>query len=190
MRPSTSFYAATLALTANAFLLPPDVSGQPKTSIRGSKQTINLDCQRCNIAIGNEDWQKNAHSYIGPTGTNKDDLKMAIEMGFSIDNKQVALNGVPFYPIRAPGMMPTLSAKQIVPEKLSKRLPAYGGELPLSTNIEIQPPTEKRGNNGNLRVHRISLEVIGMADNPVYVPTVQIKVVELPNGDVGDPAIL
>ena len=188
MRLPTSLYAATLALTANAVLLPPDVSAEPAISIVASKQTIKLDCERCNIAVDNGNWEKGTHGYVGPTGTNKNDLKMGIEMGFSIENKQVALNGVPFYPIKAPGIVPRLSAKQVVSDEINNRVPVYRGELPLSTNIEIQPPTEMRGNNGNLKVHRICLEVIGMADNPVYVPTVQLKVAELPSGEVVTPS--
>ena len=176
---------AALALTADAFLVPPEVSSDSiassgvldvATAFSTSKQIIELECQDCHAAVG-KDGVVGYRVAKSNTGT-----KMSVEMKFAVQDGVLLLNGGPIYPPPRPGSPPVLyTAKQTV---AGPSRDFYDGLLPLSVAVEMKKTEMIEGSDGALKMHLIEVEAIGLGIFPIHVPTVHVKLAELEDGEV------
>lgn len=184
-------FLSTLALTANAFLLPlelankanPDFKGLSDEvadkfahaisgleSIQSKSQTVRLDCSSCPFALnserhGHHEWASNVDSEL--------------ELKFTTDNGRLSLNGAPFYPISTPPRPQILSVKQIQKETgdtSAKKWEGYHGDLALSYSLEIENKQAMGKEAGSL--DSIVLTILGLEEHMIKVDDIKIKVVE------------
>ena len=172
-----------MALTANAFLVPPEANieieadGHATAAIlTRPQQTLQLECSDCQAAVG-----RGAIVGYRPATTDAG-VRMKLEMAFAVRDGALTLNGQPVYPPARPNGLPVLyTARQVVTGPPSD---FYDGRLPLSLSVDIRPTEEVHGTDGTLKIHPLSVEAIGLGNFPVHVPTVQIKLAEVNNGQV------
>ena len=175
MRLLNLFSSATLALTANAFLVPLEVSNKVAVEdgslVPGAqKQTINLDCPGCPIALEADNpvpqvWKLSSPDY-------QPSSKLVLD--FVVEGGQVKLNGLPIFPPGPQGGL-GLRAKQTTSEESVK---PYQQGVPLSTSIEIQPVEGIVAKDGVMKIHPISIEILGLSDHVVHVDTVRVLIAE------------
>ena len=182
MRFSTLFPSAALALTANAFLVPLEVSKHVEINedslLPGAhEQTVKLDCPACPIALESDgpvpqEWKTAAVGQSQPSSK--------LELTFAAGHDGVTLNGVPIYP-------PNLRSGAIVRAKQTtseESIRPYGSGVPLSTSVEVRPVEAIVGSDGVMKVHPVSIDILGLADHVVRTDTVRVLVVEGKHGEV------
>ena len=175
MRLSTFLSTAALALTANAFLIPLEVADKaiasnPSVSITTAKQRTAIPCTSCPVALEDGTWK---------TEIEKGDPESRLMMDFVVEDKQLKLNGVPIFPPQ--NAMPLRATQEL--QHNGNGIKPFRQPILLSTSIDIQP-TMIRGKDGLMKLHVISLEVIGLQDKVVRIPSLKIRLAELPNGQV------
>ena len=173
-----------LALTANAFLIPSDLSSASWEDALGAltnratqHQVLSLDCPSCPFAS------------VGRPGepiTWVHGIENTLKMEFAVEDKQLSLNGVPFFPPNLDLSHPIfMSTKQELKADTGiQNISPLAGAIPLSTQIEFKGTRVINGDDGDMKVHRISLETMGISDKVVRVPTVHLTIAEV-NGKVG-----
>ena len=181
----TLFSAGTLAIAAQAFLLPLEVVETAEVSKQlapfvGQSQEIDLDCSSCPFAL--ESTRHGLHEW---TNSQKSDLKL----NFATAGGKLRLNGVPFYPITFPELPPVLSAKQVAKkdeEGLSTKVwDAYHGDLKLSYSLEVNDikhfakPDEEEAD-----VVSVVISIMGLDDKMVQVDDIHIKLLKEANSAV------
>ena len=175
---------SAMALTARAFLLPPNADveiaadGHATAAIlTRPQQTLALDCADCRAAVG-----RDAVVDYRPA-TTEAGVRMQLEMAFAVRDGALTLNGQPVYPPARPNGLPVLyTAKQIISGPADGDF--YAGRLPLSLSIDIKPTEVVQGTDGVLKMHPISIEALGLGNFPVHVPTIQVKLAEVNDGQV------
>ena len=179
--------SAALELNSNAFLVPPGVSdaslkiGDHNTAsaLSVSKQSLKLDCEDCQAAVGKDGIAgfKRVKEEAG--------LKMGLELNFAVrDGHELTLNGARVYPPNGPRSPPVLyTAKQVVEGGNQDEF--YSRPMPLSLSIEMKPTRKVLASDGALVIHPLSIEPIGLGPHPVHVSTANVRLAELPNGQVG-----
>ena len=171
-----------LALTANAFLVPLEVADN---ALAGDVVTTNslglkyaLACESCPVALGSKNSQPESWAH---------GIKNSLQLDFNINGKQLSLNGLPFFPLSREAMMRNvLSAKQSLNSgsNMVDGQDLFDRNLPLSTSVDIQSTEAMSSSEGNFKIHKLALEVIGIMGKVVRVPTVHVNVIELANGQV------
>ncbi|KAL9097371.1 MAG: hypothetical protein Q9163_006347 [Psora crenata] len=162
----------SLALTANAFLIPGDLEdfsakGLAHPAVSQQQQeakTLTLDCSTCPYALKAE-----RNGQYGWT----DDVSSDLEMEISSDGDTLSLNGVSFYPITVPGPPPPLRLSQHKKEGETSTLEGYEGDLTLSYSLEYD---EKKFEDGNTLI-TVLMTVMGLDGHMVRVDNVEIKAI-------------
>ena len=174
--------AAALALTVDAFLVPLEVSDEvtvdDSSLVPGAqKQTFNLECPGCPIALETDDPAPRVWKIVdGPN----DQPSSKLVLDFAVEGGQVKLNDLPIFPPGPQGGL-GLRAKQTTSEESIK---PYQQGVPLSTSIEIQPVEAVVGKDGVMKIHPISIEILGLSDHVVHTDTVRVLAAEGANGRV------
>lgn len=181
----TLLSAGTLAVAAQAFLLPLEVVETAEVSKQlapfvGQSQEIDLDCSSCPFAL-----ESSRHGLHEWTSSPKSDLKL----NFATGDGKLRLNGVPFYPINFPELPPVLSAKQVAKkdaEGMSTKVPnPYHGDLTLSYSLEVNDvkhfanPDEEEAD-----VVSVVISIMGLDDQMVQVDDIHIKLLKDANSAV------
>lgn len=181
----TLLSAGTLAVAAQAFLLPLEVVETAEVSKQlspfvGQSQEIDLDCSSCPFAL-----DSTRHGLHEWTNGQKSDLKL----NFATGGNKLRLNGVPFYPITFPEIPPVLTAKQVAKkdaEGMSTKVwDAYRGDLKLSYSLEVNDikhfanPDEQEAD-----VVTIVISIMGLEDQMVQVDDIHIKLLKEANSAV------
>lgn len=181
MLPPSLLFSAALALTANAFLIPLEVSDKVSTSgglLPGSeKQTVNLDCRGCPIALEADssvpqEWKIVDGPHSQPSSR--------LVLDFAVEGDHVNLNGIPIYPPNPQAVL-GLRAKQTTSDESVR---AYEQGVPLSTSIEVRPVEAIIGNNAVMKVHPLAIDILGLSDHVVRTDTVRVMIVEGAEGNV------
>jgi len=183
----TFLSTCALALTANALLVPPHIEtadlaiadkdfwdGAEPVMVSASEKVIDLECKSCPVAIDGTD---------GYPTTWIDGVKTALHIEFAVDGKQLMLNGLPIYPSTRQTIAQPLAVNQIYAsdeDRTAEKL--FDGVLPISTSIEIHQPVEvpvfKSASHDIKDMRRISIEVIGLADQVIHVDTIEVRLLE------------
>ncbi|KAL8786677.1 MAG: hypothetical protein Q9213_002612 [Squamulea squamosa] len=175
--------SAGFALTANAFLLPPEA---PRTFeaannniasniIDPLSRSISLDCSKCPYALASQ-----RHGLHEWTNAVKSDLHLK----FTSEDNKLKLNGVPFYPIVPPFTPAPLAAKQIKKGESEETTShqGYDGDLRLSYSLEMD--SRKKifpvpGQEATLT--EMTLSIMGLDNEVVRVDDIKIKALSLPD---------
>ncbi|KAL8716380.1 MAG: hypothetical protein Q9220_000287 [cf. Caloplaca sp. 1 TL-2023] len=181
----TTLLSAGLALTANAFLLPPEAANNLEAAknnvaphlIDPQSRSIDLDCSDCPYALAS---QRNGHHEW------THDVKSDLRLKFTTEGNQLKLNGVPFYPVTQPFTPAPLSAKQIQKtvgdEVVSKQ--GHDGDLALSYTVEFNKEKKSFPAPGqDAVVTEITFSVLGLDNEVVHVDDVKIKTLSLPSSE-------
>ena len=96
------------------------------------------------------------------------------------------VNGVPIYP-PGPRSGMGLRAKQITSDKDIK---TFRQGIPLSTSVEVQGVKAVAGSDGVMKIHSISIDIIGLASHVVRLDTVRVLIAEGTGKSVRYPHIL
>ncbi|KAI4170506.1 MAG: hypothetical protein LQ343_004883 [Gyalolechia ehrenbergii] len=176
--------SAGFALTANAFLLPPEVVNKaeaaknsvPPTLINPQVRTVSLDCSNCPFALASQ--RNGRHEW-----TNS--VKSDIELKFAAEDDKLKLNGVPFYPVVPPFAPAPLSVKQTPKSGGTEATSDNGfdGDLTLSYSLEIGDKKKGLPTQGvvNPTMTEITLSILGLDNEVVHVDDIKIKALSLPN---------
>lgn len=173
--------ASALALTANAFLLPLEVTTDQTspfdpTSFAQQSQTINLDCSTCPLAVG-----KDQDGTVWKQG-----IQNNLVMEFTAEDNSLKLNGVPFYPVAMPPLPPAISAKQV--RKDGEEDPSTNVEpVRLSYSLEFEKEKATKGPQDPVLVEAL-MTVMGLEGQMVRVDNIEIKAFKSPNGEVSIPS--
>ena len=181
----TTVLSTTLALTANAFLLPAEIADEVQAakakvatlvpSLLTTQQSLTLDCSSCPFALGSE--RHGVHEWI----TN---VPSDLQLNFAAQNNHLTLNGKPFYPVTIKDLPGELFAHQIQKENDGeKRLESYSRDLKLSYTLELPQPEEVDGH----QVATIILSILGLDGEMVRVDDVKIKAIKAADGSVKSP---
>lgn len=191
----TLLSAGALALTANAFLVPLevteggrhlefpggdvlDVSDKVTQSYKDFQathpelQTVRLDCSTCPFALDSD--REGRHEWATHVSNE-------LELKFSSENGRVSLNGKPFYPLSDLQLPPILSAKQTQKEgdASAKKWEGYHGDLTLSYSLEIENKKHSTTDKANLL--SIVFTIMGLDGEMVNVDDIEILVIETQN---------
>ncbi|KAL8681211.1 MAG: hypothetical protein Q9186_002669 [Xanthomendoza sp. 1 TL-2023] len=172
--------SASLALTANAFLLPPGTANTFEAAknnigpnvIDPLSQSISLDCSHCPYALASQ--RNGVHEWTNA-------VKSDLHLKFTSEDNKLKLNGVPFYPVAA--LTPTpLFAKQIVKdEEESTSFKGYDGHLTLSYTLEIDNEKKNSLSPGQeATLTELTLSIMGLDSEVVRVDDIKIKALSLP----------
>ncbi|KAL8945059.1 MAG: hypothetical protein Q9216_000043 [Gyalolechia sp. 2 TL-2023] len=174
--------SAGFALTANAFLLPPDLVNKAEaaknnvapTLVNPQVRTVNLDCSNCPFALSSQ--RNGRHEW-----TNS--VKSDIELKFAAEDDKLKLNGVPFYPVTPPFAPAPLSVKQT--RKSGNEAASddgFDGDLTLSYSLEVGNKKKDFPTSGqDATATEITLSILGLDNEVVHVDDVKIKALSLPN---------
>ncbi|KAL8736384.1 MAG: hypothetical protein Q9181_002436 [Wetmoreana brouardii] len=175
--------SAGFALTANAFLLPPEAASTLEAAknkntphvIDPLSRTITLDCSNCPFALASE--RNGRHEW---TNSVKSDLQLE----FTAEDDKLKLNGVPFYPVNPSFAPAPLVVKQSKKAEGDEVLEGYDGDLKLSYTLEID--NEKKhfpapGRDAILT--EITLSILGLDTEVVHVDDIKIKALSLPKSE-------
>lgn len=180
----TFLSASALALTANAFLLPLEVTNDQTspfdpTSFAQQSQTINLDCSTCPFALG-----KNQDGTVWKQGIQND-----LVMEFTAEDNSLKLNGVPFYPVEMPPLPPAISAKQVRKDgEEDPSFPTNVEPVRLSYSLEFEKEKATKGPQDPVLVEAL-MTVMGLEGQMVRVDNIEIKAFKSPNGEVSIPVL-
>ncbi|KAL8792466.1 MAG: hypothetical protein Q9195_004922 [Heterodermia aff. obscurata] len=178
----TTFLSTTLALTANAFLLPAEIADEVQAakakaanlvpSLLTTQQSLTLDCGSCPFALQSE--RHGVHEWTN-------DVQSDLQMDFAAQNNHLTLNGKPFYPVTIKDLPGELFVHQIKKDTESeKTLEGYNGDLKLSYTLEIPQPEEVDGH----QVATVILSILGLDGEMVRVDDVKIKAIKAADGSL------
>ena len=186
MHFTTFLSTATLALTANAFLLPQEIADEVQaakakaanlapTLLTPIPQSVTLDCSSCPFALKSE--RHGVHEWTN-------DVQSVLLMDFAVQHNHLTLNGNPFYPVTIKDLPGELSVHQIKKETESeKALEGYNGDLKLSYTLEIPQSEEVDGH----QVVTVILSILGLDGEMVRVENVKVKAIKAADGSVSHP---
>ena len=176
--------ASALVLSASAFLLPLEFADKADHNPQGhldgvqslngfnvllpKSHTLRLDCSKCPFALNSQ--RHGHHEWTS-------DVESELQLTFSIEDKTLSLNGVPFYPVANPPLPPSLVAKQIAKEShgSAQKWDRYHGDLTLSYSLEIE---NEKFPGENADVVSIVLTILGLDGQMVNVDNLVIKLIE------------
>ncbi|KAL8906956.1 MAG: hypothetical protein Q9207_001710 [Kuettlingeria erythrocarpa] len=172
--------SAGFALTANAFLLPPELANNYEANYltlnlkNFQSRDITIDCSNCPFALASQ--RNGLHEW---THSVKSDL----ELKFSAENDQLKLNGVPFYPVVSPLTPAPLSVKQTKkPEEVDVAThQGYDGDLSLSYSIEVHDVKGSTGPEQGVRASEITFSILGLDNEVARVDDIKIRTISLLN---------
>ena len=182
----TLLSTAALALTANAFLIPPEIADKAQAVHHaGAEQLhkakakageivpqivdhnsydIKLDCASCPFALKSE--RSGVHEWTN-------DVESDLLMHFAAKDDQLTLNGKPFYPItpnKLPGLLYTPQVRKASED--GKGLEGYDKDLKLSYTLEFETNAETEEDS----LIDIKMTVLGIDGQMVKIDDVDIKV--------------
>lgn len=172
-----------LSLTAQAFLVLPEVNSIPKietseakvpTSLNGELQRINIDCSTCPFALNS--YRNGQHEWTS-------DVKSDLEMVIVSDGETLKFNEVPFYPTPNPPLPPTLFVAQTKKEGEESTMAGYEGPLRVSYSMEHEI---RKSTDGNNEV-KIIMTLMGLDGQMVKIDDLEMKVVTDAEGKVSLP---
>ena len=170
MHFTTFLSTATVALTANAFVLPAEIA--EVQAAKAKDANFALDCSSCPFALESE--RHGVHEWTN-------DVQSDLQMDFAVQNNHLTLNGNPFYPVTIKDLPGELFVHQTKKETESeKTLEAYNGDLKLSYTLEI-PQSE--GVDGH-QIATVILSILGLDGEMVRVDNVKIKAIKAADGSV------
>ncbi|KAL8873247.1 MAG: hypothetical protein Q9174_001255 [Haloplaca sp. 1 TL-2023] len=177
--------SAGFALTANAFLLPPEAAKTFETAknelhshphvIDPLSRTVNVDCSGCPYALASQ--RNGRHEWTN-------DVKSSLELKITAEDEKLKLNGVPFYPVAPPFAPAPLYAKQIKKSNDEHSTPEEGFDRPLMLSYSLEFEKEKKafpGPGQDATLTEVTLSILGLDNEVVHVDDVKIKVLDIPN---------
>lgn len=172
--------SAAFALTANAFLLPPEAARDSKAAtkniapniINPLSRSIALDCSDCPFAL--ESQRNGRHEWTNSVKSN-------LQLQFTSESGQLRLNGVPFYPVTPPFTPAPLTAKQ-VQKDVEQKIEGYSGDLRLSYSLEVDNEKKHFPVPGQEAIlSEMILSIMGLDNEVIRVDDIKIKALSLPN---------
>lgn len=187
-----TFLSAGFALTANAFLLPPEAARTFEAATKNiAPNTINplsrsvaLDCSDCPFAL--ESQRNGRHEWTNSVKSN-------LQLHFTSDSHKLKLNGVPFYPVVPPFTPAPLTAKQIQKD-VGEKIEGYSGDLRLSYSLEVDNEKKHFPVPGQEAIlSEMTLSIMGLDNEVIRVDDIKIKALSLPDSanaqhEVSSPA--
>ncbi|KAI4088912.1 MAG: hypothetical protein LQ344_005742 [Seirophora lacunosa] len=183
--------SAGFVLTANAFLLPPEVATTPNNAPKNhlisnlpQSRTITLDCSECPFALASQ--RNGRHEW---THSVKSDL----ELTFTTDNDMLKLNGVPVYPVLPPPSVPApVLVKQTKKSEDDEAMAhqGYEGDLTLSYSIEVHNMKSSSGAQQGITATEITFSILGLDNEVAHVDDIKIKTLSLPNPSTAQDELL
>lgn len=174
--------SAGFVLTANAFLLPPEVATTPNNAPKKhlisnlpQSRTITLDCSECPFALASQ--RNGRHEWTHS-------VKSDVELTFTTDNDKLKLNGVPVYPVLPPPSVPApVLVKQIKKSEDDEAMShqGYEGDLTLSYSIEVHNMKSSSGAQQGITATEITFSILGLDNEVAHVDDIKIKTLSLPN---------
>lgn len=179
MQLSYLLSAGASALTASAFLIPGDTEAAVKAfehpdlvriqQLQDS-QIVKLDCSTCPFALSSE--RNGLHEWTNDVANN-------LELTFNTDGRSIKFNGVPFFPITAPGLPPTLKASQIKKEN-QPSMEGFHDDLKLSYSLEYHTKDFKDSNS----LVTVIMTIMGLDGTMINVDDVEIRAIRDSEGKV------
>ena len=177
--------SAGFALTANAFLLPPEAAKTFEAAknevhslphvIDPLSRTVNLDCSGCPFALASQ--RNGRHEWTN-------DIKSSLELKITAEDEKLKLNGVPFYPVTPPFAPAPLFAQQIKKyngDHLTSQ-EGFDGALTLSYSLEFEKEKKDFPASGqDATLTEVTLSILGLDNEVVHVDDIKIKVLDIPN---------
>ncbi|MCJ1225191.1 hypothetical protein MMC12_001840 [Toensbergia leucococca] len=180
----TFLSTTAFALTATAFLIPPEVSNDAlkasnliSSAVNPDTQSINLDCSTCPFAIAANEW------IFG--------VDNELVVNFVAEDSHLKLNGVPFYP-GSSSMPEPLFAKQVKKDdsQSTKNVEAYDGDRRLSYSLEFKPEVKPiNGDKDSPVVVPIAMQILGLDGAVVNIDSIEILALKFPDGHVSLPSL-
>lgn len=190
MHIPTFLSTAALALTVNAFLIPPEIADEVQAAqhakagrlhnalekakakageilpqvVDHNSYGLKLDCASCPFALKSE--RNGVHEWTN-------DVESDLLMHFAAKDDQLLFNGKPFYPITVDKMPGLLYVPQVRKASQSgKGLEGYDKDLKLSYTLEF----ETKGETAEDSLIDIKITVLGIDGQMVKIDDVDIKV--------------
>ncbi|KAI4184552.1 MAG: hypothetical protein LQ348_004534 [Seirophora lacunosa] len=183
--------SAGFVLTANAFLLPPEVATTPNNAPKKhlisnlpQSRTITLDCSECPFALASQ--RNGRHEWTHS-------VKSDVELTFTTDNDKLKLNGVPVYPVLPPPSVPApVLVKQIKKSEDDEAMShqGYEGDLTLSYSIEVHNMKSSSGAQQGITATEITFSILGLDNEVAHVDDIKIKTLSLPNPSTAQDELL
>lgn len=190
MHIPTLLSTAALALTVNAFLIPPEIADEVQAAQQAKAEQLHtalekakakageiipqivdhnsygvkLDCASCPFALKSE--RNGVHEWTN-------DVESDLLMHFAAKDDQLMLNGKPFYPItlnKMPGLLYTPQVRKA--SESGKGPEGYDKDLKLSYTLEF----ENKGETPEDSLIDIKMTVLGIDGQMVKIDDVDIKV--------------
>lgn len=170
---------ASLALTANAFLIPQEIAEDVQAAkakaaevvpslFNHNSQSLDLDCSSCPFALTTE--RHGAREW-------KNGIESDLHMRFAAEQKHLTLNGEPFYPVTIQDLPGALHAAQ------TKKGRDEGVDVKLSYTLEME---HEKAADGNELV-TVTMSVLGIENQMINVDNIEIKTIKEADGSVGLP---
>jgi len=186
MHLPTFLTTSALALTVSAFLVPLEVADAaiaPKlnddfnaATIQPSSESIEveLDCSTCPFALSST--RHGQHEWVAGVKSN-------LLLNFTVENKRLSLNGVPFHPL-APGELPQpMFAQQVKQEsEAANEVQWVGAEEPLRLSFSLEFPPEQSFEESELKGQSIFFKIIAIDNEIVDVDSILIKTLKKADG--------
>ena len=168
---------ATLALTANAFLIPLEIVDDLEATkaanivpsiVDHNTQTLSLDCSTCPFALASE--RHGAREWTN-------DVKSDLEMEFAADNKHLTMNGKTLYPVTINDLPGELSALQV-----EKGAGASKDNLNLKLSYTLEIPQPQKVEDAELVT--VIMNILALDGQMVKVDNVEVQALKEADGSV------
>lgn len=182
----TLLSTTALALTANAFLIPAEITDDvqaakakaaefvPQVLDRHNTQSLKLDCTSCPFALNTE--RHGAHEWAN-------DVESDLVMHFTAKGDHLTLNGNPFYPVTVQDMPGLLYAPQVKKASSASSSEGYEKDLKLSYTLEFQ---DQKAEDGKTVVN-IIMTILGIDGQMVRIDNIGIRAIKHADGTVRLP---
>lgn len=178
----TLLSTAALALTANAFLIPQEISDEVQAAkakaadlvpqiIEHNSQSVKLDCASCPFALKSE--RNGQHEWTN-------DVESDLIMHFAAKGNHLTLNGKPFYPVTMQEMPGLLYAPQTKKASQETTFEGYEKDLKLSYTLESQDGKTEDGNT----VVGVIMTVLGIDGQMLKIDNVKVEAIKHADGSV------